>query len=70
MTWAYFLILVRYDKFDYKNLSAKSLIDRIMLNPKKFAQDTPLKGIRSDCFYTIKKEGFNDVIITTDNTGA
>ena len=61
---------LRYDKFFYKNLSAKSLIDRIMLNLKKFAQDTPLKGIRSDYFYTIKKECFNDVIVTTDDNGA
>ena len=39
-----------------------------MLNPKKFAQDTPLKGIRSDYFNTIKKECFSDV--DTDNNGA
>ena len=39
-----------------------------MLNPEKFTQDTPLKGIRSDQFYTIKKECFNDV--TTDDNGA
>ena len=39
-----------------------------MLNPKKFAQDAPLKGLRIDYLYTIKKECFNDV--TTDNNGA
>ena len=39
-----------------------------MLNPKEFAQDTPLNSIRSDYFYTIKKECFKDVI--TDDTGA
>ena len=68
MTWVYFSILVRYDKFNYENPSIESLIDRIMLNPEKFAQDTPLKGIRSDYFYTIKKEWFNEV--TIDNNGA
>ena len=62
------MILVGYDKFHYENPSAESLIDRIMLNLEKFAQDTPLKGIRSDYFYKIKKECFND--ITTDNNGA
>ena len=39
-----------------------------MLNPEKFPQDTPLKGIRSDYFYTIKKECFHDV--TNDDNGA
>ena len=39
-----------------------------MLNPEKFTRDTPLKGVRSDQFYTIKKECFNDV--TTDDNGA
>ena len=55
-------------KFDYENPSIESLIDRDMLNPKEFAQDTPLNSIRSDYFYTIKKECFKDV--TTDDTGA
>ena len=39
-----------------------------MLNPEKFSQDTPLKGVRSDYFYTIKKECFDDV--TNDDNGA
>ena len=55
-------------KFDYENPSTESLVDRDMLNPKEFAQDTPLNSIRSDYFYTIKKECFKDV--TTDDTGA
>ena len=62
------MILVACDKFVYENPSLQSLIDRIMLNLKKFAQDTLLKGIGGDYFYTIKKEYFNDV--TTDNSGA
>ena len=60
--------MVGYDEFDYENPSAKSLIDRIILNPEKFAQDTPLKGIRSDYFYMTKKECFHDV--TTEDNGA
>ena len=60
--------MVGYDEFDYENPSAESLIDRIILNPEKFAQDTPLKAIRSDYFYMTKKERFNDD--TTDNNGA
>ena len=68
MTWVCFSILVGFDKFDYENPSAESLIDRILINPEKFAPDTPLKGFRTDYFYTIKKECFNDV--TTDNNGA
>ena len=56
------------DKFDHENPFAESLIDRIMLNPEKGAQDTPLKGIRSDYFYTIKKKCFNDV--ATEDNGA
>ena len=68
LTWVYFSILVGFDKFDYENPTAESLIDRILLNPKKFAQDAPLKGLRIDYLYTIKKECFNDV--TTDNNGA
>ena len=65
MTWIYFSILVAYDKLACEIPSAESLIDRIMLSLKKFAQGTPLKGIRSDLFHTIKKESFNDV--TTDD---
>ena len=57
--------MVGYDEFDYENPSAESLIDRIILNPEKFAQDTPLKAIRSDYFYMTKKERFNDE--TTDD---
>ena len=34
--------------------------------PEKLAQDTPLKGIRSDYLYTVKEECFNDVT-TYDN---
>ena len=56
------------DKFDHENPFAESLIDKIMLNPEKGAQDTPLKGIRSDYFYTIKKKCFNDV--ATEDNGA
>ena len=61
-------ISIEYGKFDYENPSAESLIGRITLNPKIFAQNTPLKVIRSDYFYTIKKECFNDV--TTDDNSA
>ena len=60
-------ILVAYDKLGYENPSAESLIDGIMRNPKKFAQDTPLKGIRSDYSYLIKKECCNDVTMEDDN---
>ena len=42
-------------------------MDKIMLNLKEFAQDTPLKGIKNDYFYAIMKECFNDV--TTDDNG-
>ena len=59
--------MVGYDEFDYENPSTESLVDRIILNPEKFAQDTPLKGIRSDYFY-MTKTIFNDV--TTDGNGA
>ena len=68
MTWVCFSILVGFDKFDYENPSAESSIGRILINPEKFAPDTPLQGFRTDYFYTIKKECFNDV--TTDNNGA
>ena len=62
-----FSILIVYYKLDYGNPFAESLIDRIMVNCKKIAQYAPLKGIRSDYFYWIKKEFFNDV--TTNNNG-
>ena len=35
-----------------------------MLNLKEFAQDTPLKGIKSDYFYAIMKD-----YVTTDDNG-
>ena len=63
-----FSILVGHDKFNYENPSTVSFIDRIMLSPEKLAQDTPLKGIRSDYFYTVKEERFNGV--TTYDNGA
>ena len=68
MACVYVSIFVAYDKFDCENPSTESLIDRVMLNPKEFAQVTPLKSIRSDYFYTMKKDCFKDV--TTDDNGA
>ena len=55
------------DNFDYATLTAESLFDWIVLQPQDYEKETPQKGVRSDMFYTIKADLFNET--TTDDNG-
>ena len=60
--------LVTIDNFDYATPAAESLFERIALRPRQYEMETPQKGVRSDMFYTIKADLFNET--TTDDNGA
>ena len=60
--------LVTIDNFDYATPTSESLFERIVLQPRHYQMETPQKGVRSDMFYTIKPDLFNEA--TADDNGA
>ena len=60
--------LVIIDNFDYATPTVESLFKRIVLRPRHYEMETPLKGVRSDMFYTIKTDLFSET--TADDNGA
>ena len=61
-------ILATIDNFDYATPTAKSLLERTVLQPRHYEIETLQKGVRSNMFYTIKSSyllNFNETIAMT-----
>ena len=64
----YVSFLCRVAEFDYNNPSADSLFQLLLCRAHEYEEQMPLKGVRTNRLYTIKKSLFNDA--TTDDNGA